>query len=119
MLCCRGFRSPPFHYYTSRSVWAIDEHMHTDLVQAALAMAVAMRSELADVVILHADLGCQPRFNGSSQHRLRSLRGSPRAQPGPIRWPHSGVLVQRPCGIIPGHVESRVLREIPMAYQGN
>ena len=35
--------------------WAIDEHMHTDLVQAALAMAVAMRGELAEEVILHAD----------------------------------------------------------------
>ena len=39
--------------------WAIDEHMHTDLVEAALAMAVAMRGELADQVILHADRGCQ------------------------------------------------------------
>ena len=35
--------------------WAIDEHMHTDLVQTALAMAVAMRGELAARVILHAD----------------------------------------------------------------
>jgi putative transposase len=33
--------------------------MHTDLVQAALAMAVAMRGELAEEVILHADRGCQ------------------------------------------------------------
>ena len=39
--------------------WAIDEHLHTDLVQAALQMAVAMRGELADQVILHADRGCQ------------------------------------------------------------
>jgi putative transposase len=39
--------------------WAIDEHMHTDLVQAALEMAVAMRGELAEEVILHADRGCQ------------------------------------------------------------
>jgi putative transposase len=38
---------------------ALDEHMHTDLVQAALAMAVAIRSELADEVILHADRGCR------------------------------------------------------------
>jgi len=35
--------------------WAIDEHMHTDLVQAALEMAVAMRGALAEQVILHAD----------------------------------------------------------------
>jgi transposase InsO family protein len=39
--------------------WAIDEHMHTDLVQAAVVMAVAMRGELAGQVILHADRGCQ------------------------------------------------------------
>lgn len=39
--------------------WAIDEYLHTDLVTAAVAMAVAMRGELADQVILHADRGCQ------------------------------------------------------------
>jgi transposase InsO family protein len=39
--------------------WAVDEHLHTDLVQAALVMAVAMRGELAERVILHADQGCQ------------------------------------------------------------
>jgi len=32
---------------------------HTDLVQAALAVAVAMRDELEDEVILRADRGCQ------------------------------------------------------------
>jgi putative transposase len=37
--------------------WAVDEHMHTDLVQAALTMAVAMRGELAEQVILQADRG--------------------------------------------------------------
>jgi putative transposase len=39
--------------------WAIEEYLHTDLVQAAVAMAVAMRGELAEQVILHADRGCQ------------------------------------------------------------
>ena len=54
--------------------WAIDEYMHTDLVEAALAMAVAMRGELAERVILHADRGCQytsaqlARF--ASEHNL-------------------------------------------------
>jgi putative transposase len=33
--------------------------MRTDLVQAALAMAVAMRGELADEVIMHANPGAQ------------------------------------------------------------
>ena len=39
--------------------WAIDEHLHTDLVESALAMAVAMRGGLAEQVIFHADRGCQ------------------------------------------------------------
>lgn len=38
--------------------WAIDEHMRADLVESALAMAVAMRGELAETVIVHADRGC-------------------------------------------------------------
>jgi len=39
--------------------WAIDDHMHTDLVESAVAMAVAMRGQLAEQVVLHADRGCQ------------------------------------------------------------
>jgi transposase InsO family protein len=39
--------------------WAVDDHMHTDLVESALTMAVAMRGELAETVILHADQGCE------------------------------------------------------------
>ena len=39
--------------------WAIDQHLRTDLVESALSMAVAMRGELAQEVILHADRGCQ------------------------------------------------------------
>ena len=39
--------------------WAIDEYLHTDLVQAAVEMALVMRGELAEQVILHADRGCQ------------------------------------------------------------
>jgi putative transposase len=39
--------------------WAIDDHMRTELLESAVAMAVAMRGELADGVILHADRGCQ------------------------------------------------------------
>jgi hypothetical protein len=53
--------------------WAINEHLHTDLVESALAMAVAMRGELAEEVILHADRGCQGGFNLSSQHRVVDL----------------------------------------------
>jgi transposase InsO family protein len=39
--------------------WAIDEHRHADLVTAALAIAVAIRGQLAEQVILHADRGGQ------------------------------------------------------------
>ncbi|ETZ69055.1 integrase core domain protein [Mycobacterium sp. MAC_011194_8550] len=39
--------------------WAIDEHLRTDLVESALSMAVALRGELAEQVIFHADRGCQ------------------------------------------------------------
>lgn len=39
--------------------WAIAEHMHTDLVEAALAMAVAMRGQRPERVIFHADHGSQ------------------------------------------------------------
>jgi len=38
--------------------WALDEYLHTDLVQAAMAVAVALRGELAEQVVLHADRGC-------------------------------------------------------------
>jgi transposase InsO family protein len=39
--------------------WALEDHMRADLVESAVAMAVAMRGELAQEVILHADRGCQ------------------------------------------------------------
>jgi putative transposase len=39
--------------------WALDDHLRTELVESAVAMAVAMRGELAQMVILHADRGCQ------------------------------------------------------------
>ena len=35
--------------------WALEDHMRADLVESAVAMAVAMRGELAQEVILHAD----------------------------------------------------------------
>ena len=39
--------------------WAIDDHLRSELVEAAVTMAVALRGELAQTVILHADRGCQ------------------------------------------------------------
>jgi putative transposase len=60
----------------SRTVvgWAIAEHMRTDLVTAALDMALARRRPAAGV-IFHSDRGTQLRFKGSSQQRcLRVTR---------------------------------------------
>ena len=48
-------------------------------------MAVAMRGELAEAVILHADRGCQ-----YTSAQLRPVRRS--AQPGPFGRPHWCVL---------------------------
>ena len=87
--------------------WAIDEHMHADLVTAALAMAVAMRGQLAEQVILHADRGCQytsaqlARF--ARQHNLARSVGRTA-----VCWDNAH------AGILLGDIESRVLRPIPM-----
>jgi putative transposase len=47
--------------------WAMETHLRTELVVAALNMAVAQRRPTD--VIHHSDQGCQPKFNRSSQHR--------------------------------------------------
>jgi len=39
--------------------WAIDEHMRTDLVEAALRMAITLRGQLPEQVIFHTDRGTQ------------------------------------------------------------
>jgi len=39
--------------------WAIEDYLHTDLVESAVAMAVALRADLPEQVIFHADRGCQ------------------------------------------------------------
>lgn len=39
--------------------WAIEDYLHTDLVEAAVAMAVAMRGQRPERVVFHADRGCQ------------------------------------------------------------
>ena len=47
--------------------WALDDHMRTDLVESALSMAVAMRGELAQTVVFHADYAevcVKPRLCG-------------------------------------------------------
>lgn len=48
--------------------WAMDTHMHTDLVERALRMAHTLRGELPDDVVFHADHGCQ--FTSEQMHRV-------------------------------------------------
>ena len=89
--------------------WAIDEHLRTDLVKSALAMAVAMRGELAQKVILHADRGCQytsaqlARF--ADRHNL--VRSVGRTG---VCWDNAAAE-----SFWATH-ESRVLRPIPVAH---
>ena len=47
----------------------VADNMHTDLVEAALRQAVALRGVLPRKVVFHADRGTQAVFNRSSQHR--------------------------------------------------
>jgi len=54
--------------------WALDDHMRTDLVESALSMAVAMRGELAQTVVFHADYAevfVKPRMCGFGLPRRR------------------------------------------------
>jgi len=39
--------------------WAIDEHMHADLVEDALKMALTLRGDLPSTVVFHTDRGTQ------------------------------------------------------------
>lgn len=50
--------------------WAMERHLRTELMLAAIDMAITMRRP--QEVIHHSDQGCQPRFNWSSQRSLGS-----------------------------------------------
>jgi putative transposase len=57
--------------YSRRIVgWAMETHLRTGLIIAALDMAIAQRRPSA--VIHHSDRGCQAGLNWSSQHCLHS-----------------------------------------------
>jgi len=63
--------------------WAIGEYLHTDLVQAALEMAVAMRGQLAEQVILQSSsridaFGRHKPPNPCSPHGLGGCAASAR-----------------------------------------
>jgi putative transposase len=59
--------------------WALDDHLRTDLVESARSMAVAMRGELAQTVIFHADyteVCVKPRIRGDGLRRRGLLADS-------------------------------------------
>ena len=91
--------------------WAIDDHLHTELVESAVVMAVAMRGELAHEVILHADRGATHLRAAGTVRRA--------AQPGSLGRADRGVLGQRCSRILLGDIESRVLRPLPVANQNS
>jgi transposase InsO family protein len=51
--------------------WAMADHLRTELVTAALNMAVAFRGLRPPSVVFHADRGTQGGFNWSSQRPSR------------------------------------------------
>jgi putative transposase len=53
--------------------WAMADHLRAELVVDALDMAI-WRRQPATGLVHHSDQGCQPRFKGSSQHRLGNRR---------------------------------------------
>jgi putative transposase len=60
--------------------WAMADHMRTELVTDALAMAVGRRRPDAGL-IHHSDQGSQTRFKGSMQHRWFPVRIGDRSAP--------------------------------------
>jgi transposase InsO family protein len=53
--------------------WSIDTTPTAALVTNALGMAIQSRKPTTGTLI-HSDQGVQPRFKGSSQHRLGNRR---------------------------------------------
>jgi putative transposase len=79
--------------YSRRVVgWSIDGSPTAALVTSALGMAIQTRTPPAGAII-HSDQGVQPRFKGSSQHRLgdRSIGGH--------RGPLLGFSIRGSCGV--------------------
>jgi putative transposase len=71
--------------------WALADHMRTELVEDALAMAFAQRRPAAGV-IFHSDRGCQGGFNWSSQH----------LDHGGVRWGRAGSRCRRRPRVLGG-----------------
>ena len=52
--------------------WAIEDHLRTDLVEAALRTAVTLRGTFPGHVVFHADRGTQLRFGPDRRRRARA-----------------------------------------------
>jgi putative transposase len=50
--------------------WQASRSLRTDLALDALELAIWRRQAQLDGLVHHSDRGSQPRFKGSSQHRL-------------------------------------------------
>jgi putative transposase len=61
--------------------WQASRSLRTDLALDALEMAIWRRQTQLDGLVHHSDRGCQPRFKGSSQHRLVGSRVAARSGP--------------------------------------
>ena len=63
--------------------WAMENHLRTELILAALNMALALRRP-DEGVVHHSDRGCQLRFNRSSQHDFCLPSVSPHSALRPV-----------------------------------
>jgi putative transposase len=61
--------------------WQASRSLRTDLALDALEMAIWRRRARLEGLVHHSDRGGQPRFKGSSQHRLVGLRVAVRSGP--------------------------------------
>jgi putative transposase len=59
--------------------WRAATSMRTELVLDALEMAIWRRASLLDGLVCHSDVGSQPGFKGSSQHRFVGWRVAARS----------------------------------------
>ena len=91
--------------------WAIEDHLRTDLVEAALAMAVVLRGHAAR----QGHLPRRPRHASTPPPRSPSC--APISAVLPVGGPDRGVLGQRRRRVVLVHAENRVLQPPRLAHQ--
>ena len=90
--------------------WTVEDHMRTDLVEAALRRVVTLRGELPGQVIFPRRPRPAPHL-GADRHRLR------RPARAPLHGQDRRLLGQRRGGIVLVHAEDRVLQPPPLAVR--